>query len=102
MKIIEAAAGIYVFQNLAGNSPPVAEAKGKGEKFLMNLCGRINVSLNFFERASAELFALVHRAEGTPVPGTVSGETKQQAPCFAWRAYRPLFELFSSSLNPVA
>jgi hypothetical protein len=103
VKIIEASAGKYVFQDFAGNSPPVAQGGGKGTKFLTNLRSSINVSLDFFQRAPAELPALVHRTEGTPVPGTISREPEQQAPRFAGRTYWTLFELLvthNSILSP--
>jgi hypothetical protein len=92
MKIIEAPAVEYAFQDFAADCPPVAQRPGKGAQFLIYFRSRINVILNLLQRAPAELSALVYRAEGAPVPGTVSGESKKQAPCFTWRTYGTLFE----------
>ena len=71
----------------------VASARtfGRGNRIDVGF-DRVDIIEHMFNRAQAELFTLVHRAERTPVPRAVAGDPDQQALCLAGRPDRALLK----------
>ena len=52
----------------------------------------VDIAFHVIDRSYGKPSALIHRTEGTVVPGAVSGHTDKKTICFARRPYGTLFK----------
>lgn len=56
------------------------------------MADRVDIVQHMRHRPLAEPFVLIQTAEGTAVPGAISGDPDEQAAAFTRRPDRPLFK----------